>query len=106
MVEVQIDDAAVVAAHGAATAGLLDEDALDLLKPARDCLAGAPAAAPSVSTLALAAEVVGDQTVTRAYTEFRGALGCRGRPFFLTSGTGGSGSTNICSHSPRTAGPS
>jgi hypothetical protein len=51
VVENKIDDAAVVSTNRAAAAGLLDKDALDLLKAARDGLSYTPLATPSALTL-------------------------------------------------------
>ena len=45
--EVQIDDAAVISADGAAPSGFFDEHALDLLKPPSYGLPDAPLATPS-----------------------------------------------------------
>jgi hypothetical protein len=48
VVEVEVDDASVVAADAAATASLLDEHPLDLLQPPRDCFTDATLATPPV----------------------------------------------------------
>jgi hypothetical protein len=72
--EVQIDDAAAVAAHRTAPAGLLDEDPLYLLQPPRHGLASAALAAPAVSALSLAAAVEGHEPVMSATPQLAGAI--------------------------------
>jgi hypothetical protein len=47
VMEVQIDDATVITADGAASSGFFDKYALDLLKPASHGLPDAPLAPPS-----------------------------------------------------------
>ena len=74
MVEVQVDHAPVVAAYRAAAAGLLDEDALDLLEAPSHRLTGAALAAPAVPALALAAQMEGHEPVAAADTELAGAV--------------------------------
>jgi hypothetical protein len=67
VMEVQIDDASVVAAHRAASAGLFNQGPLDLLETPRDSLAGASFAAPSIAaTRALATEVELDKAMPPA----------------------------------------
>jgi hypothetical protein len=56
--EGEVDDASAVAANGATAAGLLDQQALDLLLAARDRFPNASLAPPS--TLPVARRVVGE----------------------------------------------
>ena len=58
MVEVEIHNAAGVAADGASPASLGDQDALDLLMPASDCLGDAALAHPA--ELSIAGRVVAE----------------------------------------------
>jgi hypothetical protein len=74
--EVQVDHAAVVTAHSATPAGLLDEYALDLLQPPGDRLTGAPLAAPAVPTLSLAAEMERHKSMPLAQPELGCAVVC------------------------------
>ena len=55
MMKVKVDDASVISADGAPTAGLIDQHSLDSLKAAGDGLAYAALAPPAVSTLAASA---------------------------------------------------
>ena len=72
MMEVQIDDAPVVAAHRAAAARLGDQGPLDLLQPARDRLARATLAPPPETPLAGARQMKLHETMVRALPK----LGC------------------------------
>ena len=72
MVEVQVDDAALVAAHGTAAAGFLDEDSLDLLVTARNRFPDAALAPPLVAASAGAVSMKLDQPVVAAGPK----LGC------------------------------
>jgi hypothetical protein len=64
VVEMKVDHAPGVAADGAASTGLLDEDSLDLLESSSHRLAGAPLAAPAISALALAQQMELNESVT------------------------------------------
>jgi hypothetical protein len=78
VVEVQADDAAVVAADGATPPGFLDELAPDLLVAAGNRLADATLAAPAKAPLPRAVSMEFDDPVASASPEFgRAGLGWR-----------------------------
>lgn len=52
VMKVEIDDATVIAAHGAAASSFLDQHALDLLESASHGLPDAPLAPPAASSFA------------------------------------------------------
>jgi hypothetical protein len=73
--EVQVEDAAVVAPDGAAAAGLGNEDPFDLLVAPCDRLAHAALTTPTLSGLPGRIQVEGDKPVALAVTELcRAAL--------------------------------
>jgi len=78
VVEVQVDDAAVVATDRTAPAGLLNEDALHLLEPPCYGLASAALAPPAMSPLSLPAPMKRYEAVVSADPELAGAVD-RGR---------------------------
>ena len=91
VMEMEIDDAAVIAADGATTSSFVDEESLDLLQSASHGLADtplAPPAAPSVAVGERANSVSPCRAHVRCSTgHLRAAEG--GRPSLGTSGVGG-----------------
>jgi hypothetical protein len=74
MMEVEVEDTAVVAADSAASAGLANEDSLDLLMTSRDRFADATLAAPALSPLARPIEMEHDVSMPLAVAHLSGAV--------------------------------
>jgi hypothetical protein len=95
MVEVEIDDAAVISTHCAPAAGIVDEHPLDALEASGHGLADAALTAPSWAGATVQREL--DHAVTRTPPHLRRTLSLRiGRtPAFLRHGRGASRSGSI-----------
>jgi hypothetical protein len=74
VVEVEVEDTAFVAADSAASAGLCNEDSLDLLMTSRDRFADATLAAPAVPWLARPVEMEHDVSEPLAAANLSGAV--------------------------------